>query len=224
MTALHTRKMMPESAFLFMAMEEWTLQTHRQQASKVFIKEKQIAPRTAGMGEKSPCSLLSYRGFYRLKIPTWGPERCGFLHWTYSSTYISPCPIGVLGLEMSGVSSMVSLSFSFLWLETPFLSFLFYQLRSGLEYNKQSGVGGEIHISYNKMGSVEVLLPGTLKPQKLINIHKERIHVPTLTTWVNILSHTHCIWKFPGQELTQHLHSDLSLCSLILNPLQNWQH
>ena len=68
MTALNTRKMMPESAFLFMAMEEWTLQTHRQQASKVFIKEKQIAPRTAGMGEKSPCSLLSYRGFYPLKM------------------------------------------------------------------------------------------------------------------------------------------------------------
>ena len=40
-------------------------------------------------------------------------------------------------------------------------------------------------ISYDKTRPVEVLLPGALKPQTLINIHiKECIgaHVPTLTT------------------------------------------
>ena len=32
-------------------------------ASKLFIKGKQIAPRVAGRGKKSPLSLLSYGGF-----------------------------------------------------------------------------------------------------------------------------------------------------------------
>ena len=43
-----------ESGFLFTAVEEWTPWTHRQQARKVFIKQKQIAPRAAGRGEKIP--------------------------------------------------------------------------------------------------------------------------------------------------------------------------
>ena len=49
---------------------------------QVFFTGKQIAPRTAGRGRRAPLSLLSYRGFYPLKrgmVPTWGPERCGFL-------------------------------------------------------------------------------------------------------------------------------------------------
>ena len=64
------------------AAKEWTLRTHRQQASKAFITGKQIAPRAAGRGEESLPPLLSYGGFYPLKmggIPTWGPERCGLL-------------------------------------------------------------------------------------------------------------------------------------------------
>ena len=53
-----SKKMMPERwyqnlGFLFTAVEEWTLWTHRQKASKIFIKGKQIAPRVTGRGEKS---------------------------------------------------------------------------------------------------------------------------------------------------------------------------
>ena len=79
--------------------------THRQQARKVFIKEKQIAPRTAGSGEKkSPLSLSFFRSFYSLKM--WGYQRgvqkgVVFSHWPCSITYISPCPIGLLWLGMS---------------------------------------------------------------------------------------------------------------------------
>ena len=88
--------------------------THRQQARKVFIKEKQIAPRTAGRGEKRPLSLPSYRGFYSLKmgVPTWGPEKCAFfplalLNYLYQSLSNRTFRVGnVL------VSFMVSLSFS----------------------------------------------------------------------------------------------------------------
>ena len=57
-----------ESGFLFTAVEECTLWTHRQQAIKVFIKEKQIAHGATGRGEKNPPSLLSYRDFYLLEV------------------------------------------------------------------------------------------------------------------------------------------------------------
>ena len=85
------------------AAEEWTSQTHRQQASKVFITRKQKAPRAAGRGEKSPSSRLSYRGFYPLKMGGYhrGVQKWVFSHWPCPVTYISPCPIGVLGAEMS---------------------------------------------------------------------------------------------------------------------------
>ena len=59
-------KMRPEPGFLFTAVEEWTPRTHRQQASKVFIKGKQTAPRERGEkrgerggGRRVPLSLLS---------------------------------------------------------------------------------------------------------------------------------------------------------------------
>ena len=74
--------LMLESGFSFMAVEEWPLRIHRQLASKVPLKGKQMAPRAARSREKSPRSLLSCRAFYLLKVgrvPTWGPERCGFL-------------------------------------------------------------------------------------------------------------------------------------------------
>ena len=54
-------------------------------SSNTQAASKQIAPRTAGVGwggeEPSPHCLLSFRGFYLLKMgePMWGPERCGFL-------------------------------------------------------------------------------------------------------------------------------------------------
>ena len=61
----------------------WRMNSINTQAtSKIFTSGKQISPRPAGRGEKSTHSLLSYRGFYPLKmggVPTWGPERCVFL-------------------------------------------------------------------------------------------------------------------------------------------------
>ena len=43
-------------------------------------------------GEEESPSLLSYRGFYPLKmgVPTWGPERCGFLPLALSSYLDQP--------------------------------------------------------------------------------------------------------------------------------------
>ena len=73
------------------------------------------------------------------------------------------------------------------------LSFLFNQLRSGLEicisYSKQSLWG--MHISYNKTMPVEVLLPGALKPNVNQYLYQECIRAlaPTLPTWVSILCH-----------------------------------
>ena len=99
-------KIIPESGFLFMGSKnEFREHPGSKQASKVFIKGKQTAPRAAGSGEKSPLSLLSYRVFYSWKLG--GGYQRGvqrdvvFSHWPYSITYISPCPIGLLGLEMS---------------------------------------------------------------------------------------------------------------------------
>ena len=76
---------------------------------------------------------------------------------------------------------------------SPFLSFLFYQLRSGLEipifYSKKK-VCGEGAFPVIKQGlwgcyPLEPLLSGALKPQMLINGHIEECieaHAPTLTT------------------------------------------
>ena len=78
----------------------------RQQASEVFIKGKQRAPRAA-----EPPSLLSYRDFYLLKVCVcvcvWAVTNVRsrkmwfFSHWPCSVTSISPCPIGALGAELS---------------------------------------------------------------------------------------------------------------------------
>ena len=78
--------------------EERTSQTHWQQASKVFITGKQIASRTAGSGEKSPLSLLSYGAFYPLKMGGYqrGVQKAVvFSHWPRPVISINPCPIGV---------------------------------------------------------------------------------------------------------------------------------
>ena len=104
--------MIAESRFVFTQSKN-ELYTHRQQASKVFKKEKQIAPRTGWEGEKSPLSLLSFRGFYFLKRA--GHQRgvqkdVVFSHQPCLITCISPCPIGLLGLEMSSVSFMVTIA------------------------------------------------------------------------------------------------------------------
>ena len=79
-------------------------QTHRQQASKAFITGKQIASRTAGRGRRAPPSLLFYRFSFSFKDGGYqhGVQKdVVFSHWPCPITYISPCPIGVLGVEMS---------------------------------------------------------------------------------------------------------------------------
>ena len=130
-----------ESGFLFTAVQERTWQTHRQQASKVFIKGKQMAPRDVGRGEEPP-SLLSLRDF-----PLKGEERLQkdvvYSHWPCSVTFVSPCPVGALGVETSPkFSGFFVLVFP--WMRSPFLPFLFCPLRSRLETrvsygNKASG-------------------------------------------------------------------------------------
>ena len=69
----------------------------------------------------------------------------------------------------------------FLYSESSFLSFLFYQLRRGLEIKVQVEEG-TFPIVNKACGE---LFSGALKPQTLINSHiKECIeaHAPTLTT------------------------------------------
>ena len=71
---------------------------------KSLLKGKQIALRVAGTGERSPLSLLSYRGFNSLKLGGYqrGVQKdVVFSHWPYSVTRISPYPIGTLGVETS---------------------------------------------------------------------------------------------------------------------------
>jgi len=71
-------------------------QTHRQQASKVFIKEKQI-------GEKSSLSLLSYRGLYSLRMGGYqrGVQKDGFLPLALFNYLYQSLSGRVLGVEMS---------------------------------------------------------------------------------------------------------------------------
>lgn len=62
------------------------------QASKVFIKGKQIAPRAAGRGKKSPLSLLSFRDFNSLKLG---------VGTNVGSREMSSSPIGLAQLPVS---------------------------------------------------------------------------------------------------------------------------
>ena len=55
-------------------------------------------------GENESLSLLSHRGFYPLKmgVTNMGSRKmCFFSHWPCPLPMISPCPIGVLAVEMS---------------------------------------------------------------------------------------------------------------------------
>ena len=64
------------------------------QASKVFIKVKQIAPRDAGSGEKSSRALLSYRGFYPLKMGA--GTNLGSIKMWFSPIGLAQLPVSVL--------------------------------------------------------------------------------------------------------------------------------
>ena len=74
-----------------------------QQSSEVFITGKQIAPRGSGRGEKSS-TLYCLIGFLSLKDGGFqrGVQKdVVFSHWPCLVTCISPCPVRVLGVEMS---------------------------------------------------------------------------------------------------------------------------
>ena len=83
--------MIPASGFLFTVVEELTPHTGSKQA--VFMKGKQIAPRAAARGEKSPLSLLSYSGFYSLKM---GGTNMGSRKLWFSPIGLAQLPLSVL--------------------------------------------------------------------------------------------------------------------------------
>ena len=97
-----------------MLLESWLLfvlsknELHEHTSSKqVFITGKQRAPMAAVRGEKSPSSLLSYSSFYPLKMgggvvyQRAVQKDVVFSQWPCPVTYISPCAIEILRVEMS---------------------------------------------------------------------------------------------------------------------------
>jgi len=138
--------------------------------AKFLLKGSRELPGLLGGGRRAPLSRLSYRGFYLLKVgrgPKVGPRKMWF------------SPIGPIQLPVSTPCFWGwkcpenSIFFFFCPFLLPFLSFHFYQWRSGVEilifYSKQS-LGG-MHLSYNKTRPVGMLVPEALKPQMLINGH-----------------------------------------------------
>ena len=69
---------------------------NRQQAGNILITGRllppSVSPIDTGRGEEASPSLLSYRGFYPLKmgVPTWGPEEYGFLPLALPSYLYQP--------------------------------------------------------------------------------------------------------------------------------------
>ena len=101
--AVDTEKLLPESRFLFKQLEnELHEHTGSKQAKSLLKESKQLPGLLGGGGPPHPA--FSYRGFNPLKM---GGYQCGvqkdvvFSHWPCPVTYISPCPTGVLGVEMS---------------------------------------------------------------------------------------------------------------------------
>ena len=161
------------------------LQEHRQQASTISIKGKQIAPRAAGRGEKSPAPMV-LSGLLSLKVG--GRYQRGvqkdvaFSHWPCPVSCISPCPIGVSRVDLSH-SFMVSLSSSLILSHHSSHS---YQLRSGLEI--------KVHVEEGAFPTVNKAcgesLFGALEPQMFIDSHIKdciQAQTPPRSTWVNIL-------------------------------------
>ena len=110
--------------------------SRRMNSTNTQAASKQIAPRAAGTGEKSPHLLWSHRGFYPLKMR--GGDQYGvqkgvvFFHWPCLVTCISPCPVGVLRVEISHKSHV---GFFFLLFSSQKLG------HRGLRINVHLGVG-----------------------------------------------------------------------------------
>ena len=105
--------MLPESGFLFTQSKNELCRHTGSKQAKCLLKESKLLPGLLGGGRRGP--LLSYRGFYPLKIGAGyqpGVQKdVVFSYWPCSITYICPCPVGVLGVEMS-CCLIVSLPFS----------------------------------------------------------------------------------------------------------------
>ena len=116
-------------------------QAASKQAKSLLQESRQLLGQL-GRERRVPLSIVS-QGVLSLKD---GGCQCGvqkdvvFSHGPRPVTHISPCPVGVLGVETSckfyGFSVLL-----FPQTESPFFSFLFYQLRSGLEVKVPLGVG-----------------------------------------------------------------------------------
>ena len=71
------------------------LREHTGSEQTVFMKGKQIAPRVAGRGEKSPLARLSSRGFYLLKVGR--GTKVGSRKMWFSPIGLVQLPASVLG-------------------------------------------------------------------------------------------------------------------------------
>ena len=107
------------------------------QASKIFIAGKQIAPRAAGRGEKSPAPIVlwGFLSFNDVGGTNWvsfkdvgGPKRCFLLLALLDYIYQSLSNRGVRGRNVP---------FNFLWFLCPFLLLS----HRGLGINDHLGIG-----------------------------------------------------------------------------------
>ena len=85
--------MLPESSFSFRQQKnELGEHTGSKQAKSLLQESKQL-PGQAGSGEKSPHSLLSYRGFYPLRMEG---TNVGSRKMWFSAIGLAPLPVSVL--------------------------------------------------------------------------------------------------------------------------------
>ena len=77
--------------------------TQAAKREKSSLQESEQPPGQIGSGKKSPPLYCSIGGFYSLKMGGYqhGVQKdVVFFHWPCSVTFISPCPIGVLEVEL----------------------------------------------------------------------------------------------------------------------------
>ena len=96
-----TGKMLPESRFLFMQPKN-ELHEHTGGKQAKVLENKQPRHRQREGEEESPHFLLFYGGFYFLRTGGTNLEsrHHSFSHWPCPVTYIRPCSIGFLEMDM----------------------------------------------------------------------------------------------------------------------------
>ena len=95
--------MLLESGFLFTHLKnEFFIYTGSKQAKSLLLRKSKQLPGQTGRGKKSP-PLYCPIGVFPLKDGgyQYGVQKgVVFSYWPCPVTYISPCPIGVLEMEM----------------------------------------------------------------------------------------------------------------------------